>query len=141
LKNRVSAAGLEAMIRFVPWVEADEFHYLISKADVFVAPARFDPFPTTVISAMRSGVAVVATDGAGSAVELIASGESGIIVKKDSAGELADALVSVVNSAEFRRRLGEGAMSAIARWPVELGVLEVVDAAKRAFADGGGRPR
>lgn len=135
LKNQVAVARLDAFVRFVPWVEADEFAHMISMVDVFVAPARFDPFPTTIISAMRSGVAVIATDGVGSALELISSGDSGIIVKKDSPADLADALVSIVNSKEIRVNLGERAINAIARWPVEQGVFEVLDAAKRSVED------
>ena len=63
-------------------------------ADIFVAPARFDPFPTTIISAMNAGLAIVAADGVGSARELITTGESGIIVASDSPQALADALAA-----------------------------------------------
>lgn len=135
LKTQAAAAGLDASVRFVPWLEADEFARLMSMADIFVAPARFDPFPTTIISAMNAGLAIVATEGVGSARELVTDGESGIVVPNDSPQALGDALVAVVNAKEFRARLGECAIEAIARWPVEQGVFEVLEAAKRAGAD------
>lgn len=132
LERQAAAAGLQASVKFLPWLEADEFAHLMSVADVFVAPARFDPFPTTIVSAMNAGLAVVATEGVGSAHELVAPGDSGLIVPNDSPQALGEALAAAINSKELRERLGENAIEAIARWPVEQGVFEVLEAARRA---------
>lgn len=132
LKKQLQSLALDDRVKFSPWLEAEEFARVFSVADIFVAPARFDPFPTTIISAMRAGTAIVATDGVGSAVELLTSGENGIIVPRESPEDLSRALVSLVNSTEIRDSLGRNAMDSIARWPVEQGVCEVLDAAERA---------
>ena len=83
---------------------------------------------------MKAGLAVVATAGVGSALEFVKTGESGIIVQNDSPEALADALVPLVNANDLRIHLVEGAIEAIAHWPVEQGIFEVLEAAKRAGA-------
>lgn len=130
LARLVEERGLEEKIRFVPWVESPDFDRLMALCDIFVAPARFDPFPTTIISAMNLGKAVVATDGVGSAVEFIVHDQAGMIVPRERPVALADALVKVMSSADMRKKIGEKAVEAARSWPVERGVEEV----KRALA-------
>lgn len=130
LASLVEKRGLEEKIRFMPWVESPDFDRLMALCDIFVAPARFDPFPTTIISAMNLGKAVVATDGVGSAVEFIVPDQTGMIVPRERPAALADALVKVMSSADMRKKIGEKAVEAARSWPVERGVEEV----KRALA-------
>jgi len=117
--------GLEQRIRFVPWVESQDFDRLMALCDIFVAPARFDPFPTTIISAMNLGKTVIATDGVGSAVEFIVHDQTGVIVPREQPTALAAALEGVLSSADKRKRMGEKAMEAARSWPVERGVAEI----------------
>jgi len=125
LLRQASELGIERRLRFVSWVEPDTLYELISMADVFVAPARFDPFPTTVISAMNFGKAIVATNGVGSAMEFIAHGESGLIVESGEVAALASALGSLFFSAELRKKIGDEAKRSIQQWPVERGVEKI----------------
>ena len=70
---------VDERISFVDWTEPDIFASYIHSCDVFVAPARSDPFPTTIIAAMQAEKAVIATDKVGSAVEFIKTGINGLI--------------------------------------------------------------
>jgi glycosyltransferase involved in cell wall biosynthesis len=117
---------------FVPWAEPELFANYVHSCDVFVAPARFDHFPTTVIAAMQAGTAVVATDGVGSAVEFINSPSNGLVVKAGDATALAQALESLVADPHRRRDMGMAAHETMAQWPVERGAKAIADAAMKA---------
>lgn len=117
-------------IDFVEWVEPNMWAAYIHTCDIFVAPARFDHFPTTVIAAMQAGVPVVATNQVGSAVEFIESGRNGIIVPPDSVKDLASALSKLICDAKKRRELGTAGQATILEWPVERGVKLIIDAAR-----------
>ena len=101
--------------------------------DIFVAPARFDHFPTTVIAAMQAGVAVLATQGVGSAVEFISAGRNGLLAAPGEPDALADHLVWLVQNPVDRKRLAAAALDTMAQWPVERGAALIVNAARDAL--------
>lgn len=128
----VARLDLAEAIDFVPWAEPETFANYVHSCDLFVAPARFDHFPTTVIAAMQAGRAVVATDGVGSAVEFITSPDNGIVVPADDAAALADALEQLVANPQRRHTMGDSAHATLAKWPVERGAMALATAAEEA---------
>jgi glycosyltransferase involved in cell wall biosynthesis len=133
LKHLTKSLSISDYVDFLPWAEADLFASYIYSCDIFVAPARLDHFPTTVIAAMQAGIPVVATDGVGSAVEFIESGRNGIIVPSESPEALASALEQLINDPTLREVLGSAAKVTMSEWPVERGARLVVDAARKAL--------
>lgn len=123
---------LQTRLTLIPWAEPDLFANAVCAASVFVAPARFDYFPTTVIGAMQAGVPVVATDGVGSAVEFIRSGENGILLPAGDAEALAAAIRRLLDNPAWAAELGAAAARTLAAWPVERGARQIVEAARRA---------
>jgi len=132
LRERAASLGLGDLLDFVPWAEPDRFAAYIHSCDVFVAPARFDHFPTTIIAAMQAGVAVVATDKVGSAVEFIETGRTGLIVPSEDPDALAGALAQLVGQPATRERMAAAGEKAIRQWPVSRGARLIVDAAREA---------
>jgi glycosyltransferase involved in cell wall biosynthesis len=118
---------LNAKIDFVDWAESDLFANYIKTCDVFIAPARFDFFPTTIISALNGGVAVLATDGVGSAKEYIISGKNGLIVPANSVNALSDGLLFLVSDKERLMDIAKCGSKTSNLWPVERGVKSVVN--------------
>lgn len=133
LSELSQSLALDKCVDFVDWAEPELFASYIHSCDIFVAPARLDSFPTTVIAAMQAGVAVVATDKVGSAVEFIESGRNGIITPSDQPEALASALSQLINAPEQREELAAAGRATIQEWPVERGAQLIVDAAKRAI--------
>lgn len=136
LKILAERYGLDGSLYFVPWVEQDAFEELILACDIFVAPAHFDPFPTTVISAMQVGKAVVATYGVGSAVEFVESGVSGICVSPGDPDSMSDALASLISDPGYLRMMGRQAATALLKWPVNRGVEIIRTEIKKNFVGG-----
>lgn len=125
--------GLEDKLDFVDWAEPETFSNYVHSSDIFVAPARFDHFPTTVISAMQAGVALVATDQVGSAVEFVQSEQNGIIAPAEDPAVLAAALKRLVEDIPLRQALGANGQQTMAQWPVERGAHLVTNAAYGAL--------
>jgi glycosyltransferase involved in cell wall biosynthesis len=78
--------------------QEDPFPFLLG-ADIFVLPSHADPAPLVLSEAREAGCAVVATDVDG-IPELLEHGKAGILVPARNPERLAEALCSVVESAE-----------------------------------------
>jgi glycosyltransferase involved in cell wall biosynthesis len=128
LEKMIERFKLTPYVTKISWAEPSEFNQLIENCDVFVAPARFDPFPTTIISALRASKLVIATEKVGSAVEFIEDGVNGLLVPENSIDGLQDALSNAVSIESLRNSLSKNADKRVALWPVTRGVQLVIDA-------------
>lgn len=85
---------------------------LYEEATVFALPSYFDPYPLVTLEAMASGVPVVATAQSGTP-EIVAHGETGLLVAPGRADQLAEALLRVLRDDELAGRLRRAARTAV----------------------------
>jgi len=83
---------------------------LLAAADVFVLSSRSEGAPFSILEAMAAGLPVVATD-VGGVGELVADGETGLLVPADDPDRLAEALRSLLADGALRRRLGAAGLA------------------------------
>jgi len=114
LRNRVQFAG------FRPISELPRY---FAQANVFVLPSLHDGWGVVVNQAIAAGLAVVASDAVGAAVELVKPRENGILVAAGDLGELTGAIQSLVAAPETVRRMG----LASRRVADEVAPLAIVD--------------
>lgn len=100
LKDRVQLTG---------WV--DDVAGLLATLDLFVSPARAEPFGLSIVEAMAAGVPVIATASEG-AREIIDPEESGRIVAIGDVEALANAMSDLLGNANERDRLARNARDA-----------------------------
>jgi len=132
----VVAAGLADRVTLPGWAGADEVASLIAAADILALPSFAENLPVSVIEAMASGLAVVATP-VGAVEDIIRDGETGLLVAPGDVDGLAAALRRLVDDADLRARLGAAA-ERLHRERLELGAYaEALCAVWRAAA----RPR
>lgn len=81
--------------------------------DLLVFPSTYEGFGLVVIEAMSQGLPVVATP-VGCAATLVRTGENGMQVPPRDAAAIADAVATLMQSGEERRRLGENAAREVA---------------------------
>ena len=123
LERQVEELGIDA--EFHGFV--DDLRSRLRAADVFALPSRGDNVPVSVLEAMAEGVPVVATR-VGGIPELVADGESGILVEPDDAAGLAAALGRLAADDALRSRLGEGGHTRVQQQ------FDPADAARRVVA-------
>ncbi|NNC11864.1 glycosyltransferase family 4 protein [Planctomonas sp. JC2975] len=86
-----------------PFSPRREIADLLREADVVVVPSRWlDPFALTVLEGMASGAAVIASDIGGIPE---AAGSAGLLVPPDDPAALAEAITSLADDENLRRRL------------------------------------
>lgn len=87
----------------------EPFEYLVDAEIVLVPSLMADPFPTTVIEAMRAGKVVITTDNGG-AREIIKHGETGFLIKALDVQGFAKILREVMNLSQTEREtIGQNA--------------------------------
>lgn len=89
-----------------------EVRALMTYADIFMLPTRWDNAPYACIEAMAAGLPVVASS-IGGLPELIDHGRSGLLVPPGDAGALSTALLRLVEDGAARERFGAEARRAV----------------------------
>jgi glycosyltransferase involved in cell wall biosynthesis len=99
--------------RFHGYVQPLDIPGHIGGSDLFVLATRGDNLPVAVLEAMSLALPVVATR-TGGLPELVADGETGLLVEPDDSDGLAEAIDRVGQDEDLRTRLGEAAARRLA---------------------------
>jgi len=78
----------------------------IERMDVLVNASDPEPFGIVLLEAMAAAVPVLAV-GSGGPIDIVESGQTGMLARSGDPADLADALEPLLGSSELRRRLGE----------------------------------
>jgi len=105
------APEIRARITVHPQVPRERLPEHYAQADVFLFPSLVDGFGLALLEAMASGLPIVTTP-AGWAQDVLADGESCLLVPKRDAGALVHAVERLLDDAPLRTRLGGGAQAA-----------------------------
>jgi len=96
---------------------------LLRVADLFVLPSQYEACSNAIQEALATGVATIATDVGGNP-ELIDSNRTGLLIRPDAPGLLAQSILSMLFEYSHRRRLGQAARaSAVERFSLDEWVL------------------
>lgn len=78
----------------------------MAEASVYALSSHYESFSLTMLEAMSAGLPVVAFDADPGPRNLMEPGESGILVPQDDHAAFRDALASLMDDADLRRRMG-----------------------------------
>ena len=106
LEALVDSLGIARYVRFPGWLE--DLPRLYATFDICALSSRNEGTPVAVIEAMAAGKAVAAT-AVGGVVDLVRSGETGLLVPAGQIEALTDALVRLATSPDDRARMGAAA--------------------------------
>jgi glycosyltransferase involved in cell wall biosynthesis len=94
----------------------DDITRLLKAADLFVLSSRFEAVPMAILEAMAAGLPVLAT-GVGSIPDMVADGQSGLLVDPGDADAMAGALATLAADRSLREAMGaQGAQRHRERW-------------------------
>jgi sugar transferase (PEP-CTERM/EpsH1 system associated) len=116
LRADVEAEIRAAGIGDVTWLagERSDVPEVMRALDVFALPSRAEGISNTILEAMASGLPVVATDVGGNA-ELVAEGETGMLVPPQDPQAMAHALLRYTSDAALRHTHGAAGRSRVER--------------------------
>lgn len=86
------------------------------KGSIAAVTSSRESFGMTIVEAMRCGVPVVSTDCPHGPGEIIEDGVDGRLVPVGDVDAIADALIALIEDGELRRRTGQAALAASARF-------------------------
>jgi glycosyltransferase involved in cell wall biosynthesis len=134
VESEIAAAGLGETVELLGFVENP--FALMRQADLFVMTSDYEGLPNALIEAQGLGLAAVSTRCPHGPDEIIAEGETGLLVPTGDARALAAALDRLLAAPEERRRMAERARaSARSRYSVEV----VLPAWERLLLESAGR--
>ena len=110
LENEAGALRITEKVRFLG--VRHDIPVLLSLADLFVFPSRFEGMPNAVLEAMSHGLPVIATAVQG-VDEIILDGENGLLVPLEDPQALSNAILRLLRDPAERRRLGLAARQTI----------------------------
>jgi glycosyltransferase involved in cell wall biosynthesis len=97
-------ARIGGSVRMLGTRPPEEMPSAYAAVDVFCLPSWWEAMPLSILEAMASGLAVVATD-VGDVARAVLDGTTGFVVPSRSPQELAKALEAVVSDPELRRNM------------------------------------
>jgi glycosyltransferase involved in cell wall biosynthesis len=103
LRRAAAGFGIDGRVRFLG--EVRDVPALLARAGLFVLPSRTEGVSLTLLEAMASGLAVVATR-VGGTPEVVAHGETGLLVPPGDPAALAAAVLRLRRDAFERERMG-----------------------------------
>ena len=121
LEAHVRQLGLTG-VRFLGFRNQSELPRFFELADVFVLPARHEPWGLIVNEAMAAGCAVIVSTEVGAHADLVTHGVEGCVFPAGNIAALAEALRTVFASPEIARRMGESARRRVAHWGFEQNI-------------------
>lgn len=104
-RTELERRGLTDHVRLMGHLGRPEIAALIGSVQVVVIPSRHEELGGTVLEALASGRAVVATR-VGGLPEVVRDGKTGLLVAARAPGEIADAVLRLVGDPEASARFG-----------------------------------
>ncbi|MCC6780812.1 MAG: glycosyltransferase family 4 protein [Hyphomicrobiales bacterium] len=102
-RTRIAAAGLDDLVRFTGWLDADEVHRLLADCDVVILPSRAETLPLSLIEGACAGAALIATP-VGEVPEIVRDGHNGILVAPQP-GAIAAAIARLLEDKRLLARM------------------------------------
>lgn len=105
-----NSLGIARRVRFLGFVQMKLHSWLLRNASMVIVPSFADAWGIVVDEGMQLGKPVIASNGVGSAVDRIESGNNGLLFSPGDVPQLRNHLVRLLNSDELRHSLGKSAL-------------------------------
>ena len=100
---------IASRVCFLGKISDEQKNDLFARCDVLVAPSMYESFGIIFLEAMRYGKPVIGTN-VGGIPEVVADGETGLLVPSEDADSLAKAMTRLGSSPQLRREMGSKAL-------------------------------
>ncbi|MFQ7156542.1 MAG: glycosyltransferase [Merdimonas faecis] len=105
LMSQLERSSLTETIQFIPFIkDQEEYKKILRRADLFWALSREDPFPSTVLEAMKNEVPALGFMHSGGIQEMLSNGR-GILVDGFNLNEVVSATEYMLQASDIREML------------------------------------
>jgi glycosyltransferase involved in cell wall biosynthesis len=105
VQSVISEYGLNHFFEFRGWVVGEKKMSVLRDADILVMPSYREGLPNSLLEAMASGCAVIASS-VGAIPDVISDRKNGILVPRGDKVQLANSLILLGSSYQFRKKMG-----------------------------------
>lgn len=134
LERLADELGIRDRVHFLGWLEPAAMADFYRSGQIFLHPARREPYGVAVLEAMAAGLAVVASDATAAAVDRIADGSNGFLHTSGDDQAVATSITRAIGDSTLLARVRAAARATAESWPVDRGVTTVRDALSLAAA-------
>lgn len=115
-KLEAKARPLGDAVGFLGFRNQSALPALYDLCDLLVLPSRFEPWGLVINEAMNAARPIIVSDRVGAAPDLIENGKNGFIYPSGNGGQLASALMRLIESAALRDQMGRASRARINSW-------------------------
>ncbi len=116
LKSQAKSCEIAGNIHFIPFKNQSEMPVYYQAADLYCLPSKSESWGLSVNEAMACGKAVLTSDKAGCAADLIVDGQNGAVFKEGDADNLAACLNTLTTNKAQLAVFGERSEALIKDW-------------------------
>lgn len=138
VRRRSAVRGIADRVTIVGAVSRDALVREYAEADLLVLPSLFEPFGIVLLEAMAAGLPVVASR-TGGVPEVVADGETGLLVEPGDPAGLASALSRLAEDRGLRIQMGARGRARSAAYSWDAIVPKVVSVYRQALEERGRR--
>lgn len=133
LRRDAASLGIQGRVHFTGRVPYSEIPVYLAASDFFVLPSIDEGMPRVILEAMSMALPVLATRVGGNP-EIVAEGETGVLVPPADPEALATGMETILGGGDLLKEWGRRARDAVReRFDYERGVQGYARAVKRAY--------
>lgn len=122
LRTMAADLGIGSSVQFLGWIEPSELPGLYASADIFLHPARREPYGVSVLEAMASGLVVIGSAATAAVEDRVVHAVNGFVHAPDDISGLADIVAAVTSTRPTLDCLKHAARTTAEEWPVSRAV-------------------
>lgn len=111
-KQLIKEYGIADIVIFEGWVSGDKKIELLNKSDAYILPSYKEGLPISILEAMSYGMPIISTP-VGGIPEIVSNGENGYLVEPGNKEDIYKAIMSLLNDADLRNRMGRISLSRV----------------------------
>jgi glycosyltransferase involved in cell wall biosynthesis len=111
--------GISGKVKFIGYIQPLDIPRYYALSDLFVFPTLYDKFGLVVIEAISSGLPVICSEHAGSAIDLIKDGENGYIIDPKDINKMSSLISEIMINESLLQKLKSTALESASNFTVE----------------------
>jgi starch synthase len=136
LRHLAQRLGVADRVTMVGKLSRQKVVREFAEADFLVLPSRFEPFGIVLLEAMAAGLPVIASR-VGGIPEIVAEGETGLLVEPDNPDALAEAMRLLSQDEDLRFSMGRTARERVTQYAWDSIVPRILSVFAEALQENG----